>query len=254
MAPEPHEQLHSVLWARTSPEYELACREIFGLAKLRLDEAMSDPQWTASREQGEHYRELPPAVILDVDETVLDNSPFEARLILAGREYNQSMWDAWVVDAEAPAIAGAGEFIDHARDRGVKVFFVTNRGHRTEEHTVQNLRDSFGQAITAENVLTKGEEADWTSDKTSRRAYVAATHRILLLIGDDFNDFAYLGETSPEIRRERARQYSDYWGTKWIILPNPMYGTWEQALYGYDRDLDRAAKLDLKRGALSPSE
>ncbi len=254
MPPEAHEQLNSVLWVRTAPEYEAICREIFAQAALSLDEALADRTRTASLEQSADYEGLPPAVILDVDETALDNSAFEARLIVEGKEYNQRMWDAWIAEEEAPAVPGAQDFIRLALERGVEVFFVTNRDHDTEEHTLRNLRKRFGPAITGDRVLTRKEQADWTSDKTSRRAYVAATHRVLLLVGDDLNDFVYPGETTPQARRDNALQYSKYWGTGWIIVPNPMYGSWEQALYGFDRGLERNDRLNLKRGALGPPE
>lgn len=249
-----HELLNAALWVQTAAEHEAACREIFRLAGMRLDEALADESWTAALEQEGAYEALPPAVIVDVDETVLGNSAFEARLALAEMEYNQPMWDAWVAEAKARELPGAQEFIRHAFDRGVEVFFVTNRSHTNEEHTVRNLRDRFGPAISAEQVLNKDEQIDWISNKASRRVHVAKTHRILLLVGDDFNDFAYLGKASPERRVEVARQYSEYWGVKWILLPNPLYGSWEQALYGYDRDMEDEKKLDLKYQRLDPME
>jgi 5'-nucleotidase (lipoprotein e(P4) family) len=243
---ETHELLNAVLWVQTSAEYDFACRQIYTLARLNLDEALSDRTWTAALEQTGAYESLPPAVVLDADETALDNSAFEAMLIRETEEYNKPLWYAWVEKASADAVPGAREFVQYAFDHGVAVFFVTNRDYAIEEPTVRNLRDLFGPAVTAENVLTRGEKEGWTSDKTSRRAYVAAGHRVLLLIGDDYNDFAYLGEPPPEARLEAVRQHSDYWGTKWIILPNPMYGGWEQALYGYKRSLPDAAKLEAK--------
>ena len=254
LPPEAHEQMNSILWVRTSPEYEAVCREIFAQAALRLDEALADRTWSASLEQSAGYEELAPAVILDVDETVLDNSAFEARLIVEGEEYNKPMWDSWIAEEAAPAIPGAQVFIKLAIERGVEVFFVTNRDHGTEEHTVRNLRDHFGPTVTGDQVLTRHERGDWSSDKTSRRVYIAATHRVLLLVGDDLNDFVYSMDGSPQVRLDHARQYSEYWGKRWIILPNPMYGTWEQSLYGFDRGLDRTDKLNLKREALSPAE
>ena len=245
MGRETHEQLNCVLWVQTSPEYEIACRNSYELATLMLDEALYGLQWTALAE-GQASGTLPPAVILDVDETVLDNSPFEARLVLKEREYNKEMWNKWIAEAAARDIPGAKEFIQHAIEEGVEVFFVTNRGHHNEDYTVRNLRDRFGPMITGEEVLTKDEQPDWTGDKTSRRTYIGSTHRVLLLIGDNFNDFVYLGEGSPEERVIAARKYLGYWGEKWIMLPNPMYGDWEQALYGYDRTMGDAMKLNSK--------
>jgi acid phosphatase len=252
--PEAHEKLDAILWVSTSPEYEAACREIFALAEVRLEEALGDRGWTASLEQSSDYGDLPPAVILDVDETVLDNSAFEARLVVEGREYGEPMWSDWVAEEAATPVPGAGDFIRSALERGVEVFFVTNRKHDTEEHTVNNLRQHFGPTITGDKVLTRYELPDWTSDKTSRRSYVASTHRVLLLVGDDLNDFAYSGDIPPQERIDFARQYSEYWGKKWVILPNPMYGSWEQALYGSDRNLERVDKIRLKRELLDPSE
>jgi acid phosphatase len=247
---ETHELLNAVLWVQASAEYEFACRQIYRLAERNLDQAMSDPTWTAALEQTGDYADLPPAVILDADETVLDNSDFEAMLIEAVEEYNKPLWYAWADEELASAVPGAREFVKHAFDLGVQVYFVTNRDNAIEEPTVRNLQTLFGPGVTSENVLTRGEMEGWTSDKSSRRAYVAAGHRVLLLIGDDYNDFAYIGELPPEERGRTARKHSDYWGTKWIILPNPMYGGWEQALYGYDRDLPRAGKLKAKYGHL----
>jgi 5'-nucleotidase (lipoprotein e(P4) family) len=247
-----HELLNAVLWVQTSAEYEFACRQSFRVAMRMLDEGMYDPEWTAALEQREGYEGLPPAVILDVDETVLDNSPFEARLVLKNMDFNQAMWDEWVAEADARAMPGSKEFIRYAWEQGVEVFFVTNRKYRNESHTVRNLREEFGPGIGAENVLSRGEQPDWTSDKSSRRAFVAQTHRILLLIGDDFNDFTYLSRPAPWERVRLAQEYSDYWGTGWILLPNPMYGSWEQALYGYDRSMADVMKLNLKYDGLDP--
>ena len=254
MAEETHELLNAVLWVQTSAEYEFACRQTYRLAERNLDEAMSDPGWTAALEQTGDYGNLPPAVILDSDETVLDNTAFEAMLIEEVEEYNTPLWYAWAEDEAAGAVPGSREFLQHAWEAGVEVFFVTNRDHAIEEPTVRNLQALFGPRVTSENVLTRGEREDWISDKSSRRAYVAAGHRVLLLIGDDYNDFTDLGELPPEERTAAARQYSDHWGTKWIMLPNPMYGGWEQSLYGHDRDLPRPGKLKAKYGHLKAAQ
>jgi predicted secreted acid phosphatase len=115
---------------------------------------------------------------------------------------------------------------------------------------VANLRKYFGSWITDEQVLTRGERREWKSDKTSRREYLAATHRILLLIGDDLSDFTETGAIPPRARLRAGEEYKAFWGISWIMLPNPMYGTWERALYGYDSHLDRAGKLKHKEGSL----
>jgi 5'-nucleotidase (lipoprotein e(P4) family) len=193
-------------------------------------------------------------VIVDIDETMLDNSPCEARFILGNISFNPKMWGVWVDEARAGEIPGAREFVQYASDRGVRVFFVTNRNARSEAATVENLRAVFGQAVGPEDVLCKYEQEEWKSDKSSRRSYLAASHRIVLLIGDDFGDFAYLGEVPAKERVAAGERYSAYWGTKWVILPNAMYGSWEEALYGHDSSLPDSTKLDRKYKALSTLE
>ena len=260
VAPVPgggHELLNAVLWAQTAVEWQFACRQSFVLARERLDQALADTTWTAAIEQTSGYGGLPPAVIVDIDETMLDNSPCEARFIREGKGFDVKMWTAWVTEASATEIPGARDFVQYAWDRGVRVFFVTNRHVLGEAATVENLRAAFGPAIGPEDVLCKREkyqQEEWASDKSSRRAHLAATYRILLLIGDDFGDFTYLGEVAAPERVAAGKQYASYWGTRWVILPNAMYGTWEEALYGHDSRLPDSTRLRLKYDALDTGE
>jgi 5'-nucleotidase (lipoprotein e(P4) family) len=235
-APVP-EKLFGTLWVQTALEHRVIVEQTYNLAALRLDEALADPGWTAALEQKDGYRQLKPAVILDVDETVLDNSAFQARLVEAGLDFNQPMWDAWLREARAPALPGAGAFVHHALQKGVQVFFVTNRDAAYEDVTVENLRTTVFPAADAGRVLCRNERPDWGADKTSRRRYLADRYRILLLIGDDFNDFTYLGRRTPAERMGAGKQFHDQFGVRWIQLPNVLYGSWENALYGYRRGL-----------------
>jgi 5'-nucleotidase (lipoprotein e(P4) family) len=245
-------RLNALLWMQTSVEYEMACVQSYGLARIRLDEALGDNTWTAALEQTGSFRTLPPAVILDVDETVLDNSGFDARLVEAGRSYDAKMWDEWVTEAQAPALPGARRFIREADSLGVDVFFITNRGYQDESATARNLAAETGIDIDSSRVLCKGERPNWGSDKMGRRAHVAESHRILLLIGDDYNDFMYTGASTPGERKNMAKEYMEYWGDKWIIIPNPVYGTWEEAILGYHGGLSREEELAAKNAALEP--
>lgn len=239
-----HESLNGTLWMQTSLEYKVATIQAFELAKHNLLKALDDPSWTAALEQGKGYENLPPAVITDVDETILDNSPFQARLVSQDMEFNQAMWNEWVQEAKAQAIDGAKEFILFAKSNDVAVFYITNRA--LEGPTVKNLRTVLDQDVQAEDVLCRDENIDWGSNKSSRRTVVAQTHRIILLLGDDYNDFAYLAKLSPQQRREKAIMQKNYWGKKWILLPNPLYGSWERALYNYDYSLPANEKMQMK--------
>ena len=126
---------------------------------------------------------------------------------------------------------GAEDFLAAARDRGTAVFFVTNRTLEEEEATVDNLR-ALGIAVIPEEILANGENG-WTSDKTARREFVARTHRILLLIGDDLGDFIP-ARLTPEERVAATEEHAAWWGERWFLFPNPMYGSWDRALYGFE--------------------
>jgi acid phosphatase len=227
-----HPTLFATLWQQTSAEYRAAALQAYDEASEVLPIALADSGWTAAVEQeGEDFSALPPAVILDVDETVLDNSPQQARTILAGGSFDPEAWGAWVNEAQAPAVSGAPEFLALADSLGVAVFYVTNRDQPLEEATRRNLA-ALGMPLDpdVDTVLSRGEHEGWGSDKTSRRELVAERYRIVLLVGDDFNDF--VSARLPREERDRLLdRYRDRWGDRWIMIPNPTYGSWEGALY-----------------------
>ncbi len=170
-------------------------------------------------------------MILDVDETVLDNTAFEGEQIrLNTSTFDAKLWDTWVSEARAPAFPGAVEFLSAARQKGVATFFVTNRDAAGEAATVANLRQ-VGIEASPDSVLLKGENG-WASDKTARRAHVAATHRILMLCGDDLGDFVSIQGLDVARRNEAVDAHARWWGERWVILPNPAYGSWERAVVG----------------------
>ena len=225
---------------------EVACTQAYRLAKMQLAHALKDQSWTAALEQAKGYESLPPAIILDVDETVLDNSAFQARLVDRDIDFDLEHWRQWVREKKADPMPGGKDFFDFAESKRVPLFFVTNREFQVEDATVQNLCEVLNMEVTKAQVLCKMEQPDWDSDKTSRRSFLAKSYRILLLIGDDFNDFAFLGKAKPRDRVKKGCQYKAWWGTRWIQLPNPIYGNWEKALYDYDFALPKAVKLRLK--------
>jgi 5'-nucleotidase (lipoprotein e(P4) family) len=234
-----HENLHAVLWMQTAAEYQAITRGIYHLGALQLDRALDDKRWTAIPDQAGRA-DLPalgPAVILDVDETVLDNSPEEGERVRGRAGYVPELFRTWVARAEAASVPGATDFVRYAMSRGVEVFLVTNRDPTMKDATVENLRKR-GVNINAGQILCFGEHGreDDPSDKSGRRQFVAATHRVLLLVGDDLGDFVSV--TEPPARRfgraERAllvERFSGYWEERWFVLPNPAYGSWEKTFY-----------------------
>ena len=224
-----HEDLNSVLWVQTSAEFWALTSTTYNSAQVVLEQAKSQKSWSAALEQNPGYENLPPAVILDLDETVLDNSRAQGQSVLDRTGYLQDRWNAWVHTVAAEAIPGAQSFIDVAQKNGVKVFFVTNRSLAEQEDTLKNLA-ALGITASDETVLCLGENG-WTSDKTARRAEIAKSYRVLLLVGDDMNDFVSTVKLTPTQRVALAKTHADRWGKSWILLPNTMYGSWERALY-----------------------
>ena len=233
-----HENLNAVLWVQTALEYEASAIQAYKLAELRLEAALKDPSWTAAIEQTGSPGALKPAVIVDVDETVLDNSYYQARMIRDNTAYSSATWDPWVQEAAATAIPGALAFATFAASKGITIFYVTNRTANLEAATRANLA-AVGFPLTAgvDTVLTRGERPEWqASSKAARRAHVARDHRILLLIGDDLGDFVAEAAGTPAERRAATAPQASWWGERWIMIPNPTYGSWERAILGSSPD------------------
>ena len=233
-----HENLHSVLWMQTAAEYQAITRGLYRLAAIQLDRALQDARWTALPEQAGRA-DLPmlkPAVILDVDETVLDNSPEEGQRIRDRVAYAPDLFQQWAARTEATTVPGAAEFLRYAAAREVEIFLVTNRDPEWRDETIENLRKD-GIAVAEDHMLCYGEHAvaGDPGDKSGRRQFVAANHRVLLLAGDDLGDFVAIAEDGKRLDRDGRSalvdRYSGYWEERWFVLPNPVYGSWERTFY-----------------------
>jgi 5'-nucleotidase (lipoprotein e(P4) family) len=210
--------------------------QAFNLARLRLDENRRNCRKRNSC-----------AVVVDVDETVLDNSPNQAWQIKHRRAFNQPDWLAWVKREEAKPIAGALDFLRETARRGIRVFYVTNRREEERTATANNLRKAGFPDVSDETLLLRGE----TSSKESRRQSIAQKHRIILLVGDNLNDLAQIFERKSIADRFAAvDQLKNEFGRRFIVLPNPMYGEWENAVYEYknlsDQEKTRARQEKLQ--------
>jgi acid phosphatase len=204
----------------------------FDAATRSLDAALADPSWNA--EEGTSDPSQPPAIIVDSDDTVFDNTPFEVRELKQGRTYDEKDWAQWVAEASGDAVPGAAQFLAHAKSRGVTVFYITNREAKEEAGTRQRIANlGFPLEANLDTILTRGEREEWkSSDKSARREFVASQYRVLLLAGDDLNDFANARDKSVADRYTIVEDKRSWWGTKWFMVPNPMYGSWERPLTG----------------------
>jgi acid phosphatase len=254
--PGADDNLNAVLWIQSSAEYEAAARSLYNAATARLDEALADPRWDAlaagERDNAAALATLPPAVIMDVDETVLDNSPYQARLVRDGGAYDAGTWAAWVDERAARAVPGVAAFARAAAARGVTIVYLTNRTEQMQDATLDNLR-ALGLPVAGESVfLGKGtagcEQAG--SDKDCRRRQVAARYRVLMQFGDQLGDFVAVADEAPAARQALVDRHGGWFGERWWMLPNPTYGDWEPALFGNDWSLPAERRRAAKRAAL----
>jgi len=230
------QNIMSVLYQQTAAERLAGSLQTFRSAKQSLDNALADSSWSAL--PGQDVQGKKPAIIVDVDETVLDNTAYEARMILDGTKYPEG-WVNWGKEAVATEVPGAKDFLNYADSKGVTIFYVTNRVIELKESTKKNLTKlniPLDQDI--DTVLMRGEN-NWDSNKGPRRELIGEKYRVLLMIGDNLGDFvdAKDNNLSPKQRKEIVRAYSDYWGVKWFMIQNIAYGDWEGALYNFDYSL-----------------
>ena len=245
----------SVLYAQSSAEYEASNIQTYVNAKSALDRALNDVTWTAAIEQKDNFENKPPAIILDIDETVLNNVPFQARSIIDGQSYPTG-WLDWMLEESSDAVSGVSGFLEYAQSKGVKIFYVTNRIAVAEDATRNNLKKLGLPLDTDRDVLLMKNENGWTSDKVSRRKLVAKDYRILLLIGDQLGDFLPLDETTLELdgRKALADTYKHMWGSKWFMITNPMYGRWEASIYNNEYPDTEDELMQMRLEALKPKD
>jgi 5'-nucleotidase (lipoprotein e(P4) family) len=229
-----HQLVNAVLWVDTSAEYRAAALSTFSAARRSLDAALADPSWIGAPEDSATTPVQPPAIILDLDETSIDNVEYEARAIRAGKTYDETLWKQWVAEGAAKSVPGAAEFLAYAKSRGVTPFYITNRDFPEEEPGTRANLERLGYPLdpSVDTLLTRGKGTFKGSDKTERRAHVASSYRVLLVLGDDLNDFANARDKSGAERTQLVNARSDWWGVRWFIVPNPMYGSFERAAIG----------------------
>jgi acid phosphatase len=247
------DNLHSVLWVQTSAEYAATTTGIYAAATRALQDSVE-------ARAGDTERMV---IVMDLDETIVDNSRFKAHELQADLGSPLKTWDEWITLQNATAVPGAIEFIEAAQGMGVKVMIVTNRRCvvRTgddrvcpqEDDTLANLRQ-LGLQFDGESLFLRGERSPdrcvdylsgverlsgaWaTADKASRRSCVMHDYDIVMMFGDQLSDFVTNPEVSTLDSREASlNEYEDRWGKSWFLIPNPTYGTWLRLLYPDKRE------------------
>lgn len=254
----PDDNLNAVAWTRTAIEHDLIYREVYRVAGEKLRAALDDPTWDAlpARDRKQALSAtLKPAVIVDIDETVLDNSPYQARLLRDGKSFDEFSWSQWCREKAAKPLPGALEFARLAAQHGVTVFYLSNRAQDLNAATLDNLRSEEFPLATDETVfLGLGTLVDGCeqvgSEKGCRRELVGRRHRVLLQLGDQLGDFVDVLANTPQGRREALAGYADWIGQRWFVLPNPTYGSWEPALFNNEWSKPESVRRSEKLGNL----
>lgn len=252
----PNDNLNAVAWMQTSVEYRLIAGQTWRGALVQLDKAIKTPSWDAltREERANPAAGLPPAIIVDIDETMLDNSPYQARLVRDGLSFNEATWADWVKEEAAKPIPGAVEFTKAAAARGVTLYYLTNRAEDLTAATISNLRKAGfpikdDSQVLGLGVIVEGCESEGT-EKGCRRQLVGRTHRVLMQFGDQIGDMVTVVANNQAGREQAVRPYLGWIGERWFVLPNPSYGSWEPALFNNVWSQPEAERRQQKLDAL----
>ncbi len=211
--------LWGAVWQQKASEYKALCYQAYNAAKMQLDILL---QQSYSK---------PLALVTDIDETILDNSPYQVHIALKNQEYADASWVEWTKRVDCDTVPGALSFFSYAKSRGVDVFYITNRLEVERDATLKDIqRWGFPDAVSSHLTMKT-----LNSGKEPRRQAVADTHEIIMLFGDNLSDFSAVFDKQPtEIRNAATRDNAALFGSKFIVLPNAMYGDWEGMLYQYE--------------------
>lgn len=214
--------LWGAVWQQKASEYKALCFQAYNTARLQLDILLKE------------NHDKPLAVVTDIDETILDNSPYQVYSSLKNEEYSDSSWIAWTKRVDCDTVPGGLSFFQYAKSKGVSVFYITNRLEEERPQTLKELqRWNFPDATNDHLILkTAG------SGKGPRRDKVSENYEIVMLFGDNLSDFSSVFDKKAQGERDdQTRSNAAMFGSKFIVLPNIMYGDWEGALYNYQHAL-----------------
>jgi 5'-nucleotidase (lipoprotein e(P4) family) len=226
----------AINWVQTSAEYRALCYQSYNLARMNLDSFLAS--YSGSK---------PVAVITDMDETITDNSAYQAWLVGQDFGYSSKTWGPWIAAAKAKAVPGAVEFFNYAKGKGVETFYVSNTKMVFAEGAEKKLKTLGFPYVDKKHMLFRVK----TSDKQARRDTVAKDYEIALLLGDNLNDFLSVFRKKPiDVRSAEVDKIKNEWGKKFIVFPNPLYGDWEGAIYKGNWGASPAEKDQMRKDHL----
>lgn len=214
------------LFQQRAAEYRALCLQGYNIARTRIDNYASTTT-------------LPKAIITDIDETVLDNSPYAIKQAYLGKEYDAVSWYDWTSKAADDTMPGAASFLAYVATKNIEVFYITNREEKERISTLKNLQQYNLPNADDAHFFPKQN----TASKEERRKQILQTHEVILLMGDNLADFNRLFDKKTEPERKSATDLlASEFGVKYIVFPNANYGDWEGSLYKYDYKLLQAQK------------
>ena len=225
----------AVAWYQTSAECKALYLQGYNIARRNLDQDLAQ----ASAQ--------PRAIILDIDETVLDNSPYQAYNALHDEQFPDH-WNDWVNAAKAKPVPGAKDFLNYANQNGVQIYYVSDRSTGQLKATKKNLANQGLPQATDDHILLKGKN---DKSKETRRQAIEKNNNVIMFFGDSLTDMNDPKSPSVKDRYQDVMENANQFGSKYIILPCPMYGGWEGALYGGNYDISNAQKTKDRKSHLT---
>ena len=228
--------ISATLFVQRSAEYRALCYQAYAAATKTLLQEVNNSSGTTL------------AIITDLDETVLDNSAYTGWQIAKKKPYTTESWKLWTEKQEACLVPGALDFLKLADSHGVRIYYVSNRNVDALESTMSNMKRLGLPQVLADQFYLRST----TSNKIERRETIeGGKENVILYLGDNLADFNGVWEKYPiETRAARADSLSAEFGRRYIVFPNPIYGTWESGLYNFDRGIDAEQRDSIRRSML----
>lgn len=225
----------AVNWMQQSGEYQAITLQTFYFATQAFDRST-------------HATTLPRAVVVDLDETMIDNSAYQAWAAQQRVAFTDKTWSQWTQSEQALAIPGAVDFARYVNSHGGKIFYVSNRSTSDFNATARNLNALGFPGVDKQTLLLN----QGSSNKQARFDQInAAGYRIVLYVGDNLNDFGGAAwHQNNQARRQFVAKHRQEFGTQFIILPNPTYGDWESGLVDNYNKLSPQEKIRSRDHAL----
>lgn len=225
----------AVNWMQQSGEYQAIALQTFRFATSAFQQAAA---------KGTHS----PAVIVDLDETMIDNSAYQAWAAKQEVPFTDATWSQWTHAEQALAIPGAVEFARYIDSHGGIIFYVSNRAEQDRQATVDNLRALGFPGVSPETLLLNTS----TSNKQARFDSIKAKgYQVVVYVGDNLNDFGQATwHKDNGQRREFVAQNREKFGTEFFVLPNPSYGDWESGLSQHYSSMRPTDKLEVRKQSL----